>query len=65
MKKEVGAKSQINHVTIIELEESTELESELQLEEQYFQSGTAREGDCECQELEKVFEAQKIRIFYY
>jgi len=32
MKKEVGAKSQINDVTIIELEESTELESELQLE---------------------------------
>ena len=48
MKKEVGAKSQINDVTIIELEESKELESEL-----------------ECQELEKVFEAQKIRIFYY
>ena len=31
MKKEVGAKSQINDVTIIELEESKELESELQL----------------------------------
>jgi hypothetical protein len=45
--------------TIIESKESEEIDSEFQLEEQYFQSGMASKDAYDYEELEKASEAKK------